>query len=70
MAKRKKRPLKKSKGAKASASHKLPDGFWPQVGAVVLVVLALLLALGMFGSGGPFPLATYDTGKAAFGWAV
>ncbi len=69
MAKRKKRTSKSKKAVKAS-THTLPEGFWPQVGAVVLVVLALLLALGIFGSGGAFPLATYDAGKALFGWAV
>lgn len=68
MAKRKKRASKKN--TKPVATHTLPDGFWPQVGAVVLVVLALLLGLGIFGSGGPFPQATYDAGKAMFGWAV
>jgi S-DNA-T family DNA segregation ATPase FtsK/SpoIIIE len=67
MAKRKKRTSKK---AAKTATHTLPDGFWPQVGAVVLVVLALLLTLGIFGSGGPFPQATYDAGKALFGWAA
>ena len=67
MAKKKKRASKKSKPV---ATHTLPDGFWPQVGAVVLVVLALLLTLGIFGSGGPFPQATYDASKALFGWAA
>lgn len=36
----------------------------------MLVVLALLLGLGMFGSGGPFPQATYDAGRSLFGWVV
>ena len=67
MAKKKKRASKKSKPV---ATHTLPAGFWPQVGAVVLVVLALLLTLGIFGSGGPFPEATYSAGKALLGWAV
>lgn len=70
MAKKKKRTSKKSKNVKPSVTHTLPDGFWPQVGAVVLVVLGLLLALGAFQSGGPFPQATFDAGKAAFGWVV
>ncbi len=69
MAKRKKRASKKAKAVKTS-QHTLPDGFWPQVGAVVLVVLALLLTLGAFGSGGPFPQATYDAGKSLLGMAV
>lgn len=68
MAKRKKRSPKKT--AKSAAKHTLPDGFWPQVGAVVLVVLALLLTLGIFGSGGPFPQATYDTAKTLVGMAT
>jgi len=69
MAKRKKRASKKAKAVKPRQPT-LPDGFWPQVGAVVLVVLALLLTLGAFGSGGPFPQATYDAGKSLLGMAV
>jgi len=69
MAKRKKRASKKAKPVKTS-QHTLPDGFWPQVGAVVLVVLVLLLTLGAFGSGGPFPQATYDAGRSLLGMAV
>ncbi len=73
MAKKKKRTARKGKTkakAPASPQHSLPEGFWPQVGAVVLVVLALLLALGMFGSGGAFPQATYEIGRNLLGWAV
>jgi S-DNA-T family DNA segregation ATPase FtsK/SpoIIIE len=69
MAKRKKRTSKKSTKAVAP-KHTLPNGFWPQVGAVVLVVLALLLTLGALGSGGPFPLTTYDIGRNLFGVVV
>ncbi len=69
MAKRKKR-ASKAKANKKSVQHTLPDGFWPQVGAVVLVVLALLLILGMMGSGGAFPVGTYDVTRAIFGWAI
>jgi len=67
MAKRKKRSSKK---AAPKATHTLPEGFWPQVGAVVLVVLALLLVLGMLSSGGPFPQATYDATRYLFGYGV
>lgn len=68
MAKRKKRTSRKK--IDKAPKHILPEGFWPQVGAVVLVVLALLLALGMFGSGGAFPQTTYDVGQTIFGMAV
>lgn len=70
MAKKKKRTSKKGKNTKPSATHTLPEGFWPQVGAVVLVVLALLLTLGAVGSGGPFPQTTYDVGRSLLGIAV
>jgi len=70
MAKRKKRSSRAKKNNKKNVQHTLPDGFWPQVGAVVLVVLALLLILGMMGSGGPFPVGVYDIARAAVGWAI
>lgn len=70
MAKRKKRASAKKRNQKAAPQHVLPDGFWPQVGAVVLSVLAFLLVLGMLGSGGPFPQATWDAGVSLFGWAA
>ncbi|NCU30661.1 hypothetical protein EOM57_02545, partial [Candidatus Saccharibacteria bacterium] len=55
MAKKKKRSTKKSP---ARPQHSLPSGFWPQVGAVVLVILAFLLVLGILNTGGVFPVAT------------
>ena len=70
MAKRKKRSKKSAKANKNAVKHTLPDGFWPQVSAVVLVVLALLLILGMMGSGGAFPVGTYEIARAIFGWAI
>ena len=70
MAKRKKRASKSKKNTKPSVKHTLPEGFWPQVGAVVLVVLSLLLILGMMGSGGVFPVGTYDIARAIVGWAI
>ncbi|MFZ1812134.1 MAG: DNA translocase FtsK 4TM domain-containing protein [Candidatus Saccharimonadales bacterium] len=48
MAKRKKRAKKVDK-----PQHQLPDGFWRQTWAIVLIVLALLLVVAMFGAGGP-----------------
>jgi len=69
MAKRKKR-TSRSKNSKPNVTHTLPDGFWPQVGAVVLVVLALLLVLGALSSGGPFPQTTFDIGRNIFGMVV
>lgn len=68
MAKKKKRSPKKKPST--SPKHSLPDGFWPQVSAVILVVLALLLLLGIFGSGGAFPQTTFEMGKTLLGLAI
>lgn len=69
MAKKKsRRSSKKTKVTKPQ--HKLPDGFWPQVGAVVLAILAFLLLLGIFSTGGVFPVATKDVAAYLFGWGL
>ncbi|HMQ96180.1 MAG TPA: DNA translocase FtsK 4TM domain-containing protein [Candidatus Saccharibacteria bacterium] len=44
---------KSRKTSKAKAEKLLPSGFWPQVGAVSLIALGLLLVVAWFGSGGP-----------------
>ena len=69
MAKRKRRSSHK-KAAHQGAQHVLPEGFWPQVGAVVLVLLAILLVLGIANSGGPFPKTSYDVGRFLLGNAI
>lgn len=54
MAKKKKRTSKKRSAQKAP-QHKLPHGFWSQVGAVVLIAFSALLVSAWFGVGGPVP---------------
>src|SRR3990167_3778387 len=51
MAKKKKRSSKKP--IKQAPQHELPNGFWSQAGAVVLIALSLLLVVAWFGVGGP-----------------
>lgn len=70
MPKKKKRSSRKGKSVAPAAKHSVPDGFWPQVGALVLVVLAFILLLGTLGSGGTFPLAAYHLGRQFVGWGV
>lgn len=71
MAKRKKKSSKSTKAIKNSTpKHKLPDGFWPQVWAVVLVILAFLLTLGILNTGGVFPVATKEFVAYMLGWAM
>ncbi|MFZ2494341.1 MAG: DNA translocase FtsK 4TM domain-containing protein [Candidatus Saccharimonadales bacterium] len=66
MAKKKKRSSKKVD----KPQHQVPDGFWRQVWAVGFVVLALLLVVAMFGSGGPLLDWILGAFKALFGGAV
>ncbi|MDN5835234.1 MAG: DNA translocase FtsK [bacterium] len=55
MAKKRKTTKKRKTSRKSSAApqHTLPNGFWSQVGAVALVVVAILLVVSWFGAGGP-----------------
>lgn len=67
MAKRKKRTTKK---APPKPTHQLPAGFWRQVSGVVLVVLALLLIIAMFGVGGPLMQWLLGAGLSILGLAI
>lgn len=53
MAKKKKRSASKKRVVNNAPQHVLPEGFWAQVGAVLLIVFSLLIILGWFGLGGP-----------------
>jgi S-DNA-T family DNA segregation ATPase FtsK/SpoIIIE len=66
MAKRKRRVSKKN----SSPQHNLPEGFWQQATAVVLVVVSLLLVVAMFGAGGPLMEAVLTAGKWLLGWTI
>lgn len=63
MAKRKRKSSKKQ----PVPQHKVPDGFWRQIGAIILFVLAFLLVVAMFGSGGPLIEWLYGACKMLFG---
>lgn len=64
MAKRKRRVSKK---APAAPQHVLPDGFWPQVSAIFLIVFALLLVIAIAGAGGPFLAWLLGVSQSTFG---
>ena len=70
MAKKKKTTRKKKKAEIASAQHVLPEGFWPQVIAVILAAIALLLIVAMFGAGGPVLEWFYTIIISTIGWTV
>ncbi len=71
MAKKKKTSRKKrSVKSKPTPKHDLPNGFWAQVGAVVLIALSLLFVVAWFGAGGPVLDWLYKVVLASIGYAV
>lgn len=70
MAKRKKRSVSRKKSAPAAPKHHLPEGFWAQVGALLLITFSLLLILGWFGLGGPILDWLYQVALNSLGYAV
>jgi len=49
----KKRKTKRKKSVPAGPTHTLPAGFWPQVAALCLIAVSVLLVVAWFGVGGP-----------------
>ncbi len=76
MAKKKKKsgrgPGRPPKNAKkiAKPTHSVPGGFWPQVGAILMIVFALLLVLGLFQVGGAFPIGVAGATRWLVGWTA
>ncbi len=67
MAKKKKAVKRKNgKGKKAVAAE--PSRLWSLGGGVLLIVLAFLLLLGGFGTGGPLPVNLFHGDYWALGW--
>ncbi len=66
MAKRKKQTRKK-KAETASPAER--SAFWPLTGAILLVVMAVFVLLGGFGTGGPLPINMFEGVYWALGWA-
>ena len=68
MAKKKKRGAKKR--TNDNPQHNLPDGFWAQVWAFILIVLAVILVVGWFDTGGPVILWITEAARSAIGGAM
>src|SRR5688572_5597288 len=64
MGRRKRRTSKKAH----AAEHNLPTGFWQQALALLLVVVAILCLLAIFGTGGPFLEWIRMVVQLLFGW--
>ena len=70
MAKKKKTVKRKSaKSTKAEAIAQERSPFWAYAGAVALMLIAIFLLLGGFGSGGPLPVNLFHAAYWALGWA-
>lgn len=66
MGRKKRRSLKKS----PSATHALPEGFWQQATAIVLLVAALLIILAIFNTGGPVLSWVNQVLRWLIGWTI
>lgn len=65
MAKKKKQSRKVQQEEYAERS-----AFWPYAGGVILVLLAIFVLLGGFGTGGPLPTGLFEGAYWALGWAA
>lgn len=71
MAKKKKKSVSRKKApVNTGPKHVLPDGFWAQVGALLLIVFSLLIILGWFGLGGPILDWLNDATVSTIGYGV
>lgn len=69
MAKRK-RSSRSRKNQPKAPEHKLPAGFWAQVGAVFLVAISILFVVAWFNAGGPVLEWMHTSALGAIGYAV
>jgi S-DNA-T family DNA segregation ATPase FtsK/SpoIIIE len=61
---------KQTKKAKAAAEVAPKSPFWPLAGAILLILAALFLLLGGFGTGGPLPVKSFGGMYWLFGWGA
>jgi DNA segregation ATPase FtsK/SpoIIIE, S-DNA-T family len=66
MGRRKRRSSKKMQ----AAQHSLPEGFWQQATALVLIVLAILMLLAIIGTGGPLLASVHQALQWLVGWSL
>lgn len=65
---KKRKSTKKKKVEKSQSGE--PSAFWPLTGAILLMVIALFLLLGGFGTGGPLPKGMFGGVYWALGYAA
>ena len=67
MAKRKKQTKSRKKNDAVSSDR---SAFWPLSGAILMMVLAVFLLLGGFGTGGVLPKKLFEGAYWTLGWAA
>lgn len=67
MAKKKKKTRKSNKPTPQAESN---NGFWQLSGAILMIILAFFLLLGGFGTGGSFPVGSFNWVYEVLGWAA
>ncbi len=70
MAKRKQTRKRKASKKVEAPQHTLPEGFWAQIGAILLIAIAILLVVAWFGVGGPVLEWMQTSLLSALGYAV
>ncbi len=63
-------PKNKNKNKSKPTPHTVPKGFWRQVGAIFVLVIATILFLGLFGIGGVLPVEFAKLARFVFGWVA
>lgn len=70
MAKKKRKSTRGKKAVASKPQHKLPAGFWAQVGAVTLIAVSVLYIVTWFGAGGPVLDWVQELSLSFVGYAV
>src|SRR3990167_7791254 len=61
---------RKRQTKKKNQTEEPQSAFWPLAGAILLMVLAMFLLLGGFGTGGPLPKSLFHGVYWGLGWAA
>ena len=67
---KKKKYHRKKRLEKSAPQHRLPVGFWAQVGALFLIAISILFVIAWFNAGGPVLAWLHSTALAGVGYAV
>jgi S-DNA-T family DNA segregation ATPase FtsK/SpoIIIE len=70
MAKKRKTSRKRTPAKKVTPEHKLPEGFWSQVGAIILIAISILFVVSWFDAGGPVLEWIHQSALDTLGYAI